>query len=82
MTSRDALTLIVIRTSIGLGCSYLASIFLSEGYARGGFFVPFAVGIFVMLGLTASFFGDMKAWVYFATTLGLAALILLLGIPS
>jgi hypothetical protein len=81
MISREALSLYVIRISVGLGGSFLAAIFVSEAFVHGGFFVPFAVGVFVMTGLTARLFGQVKVWVYCLATLVLTALLLLLGIP-
>jgi len=48
---------------------------------HGGFFVPYAVGVFVMVGLCARFFGKVRLPVYFAATLALTALLLLIGIP-
>jgi hypothetical protein len=81
MTGRDELSLYVIQVSLGLGGSLLAALFASEAYVHGGFLVPFAVGVFAMVGLTARFFGRVKIWVYCVATLGLTALLLILGIP-
>ena len=81
MIGRETLSLYVIRVSVGLGGSILAAIFASEAYVHGGFFVPFAAGVFVMTGLVARFFGEVRVWMYCLATLGLTALLLLLGIP-
>ena len=81
MIGREALSLYVIRISVGLGGSLLAAIFVSEAYTHRGFFVPFAVGVFVMTGLTARLFGEVRIWIYCLATLGLTVLLLLLGIP-
>jgi hypothetical protein len=81
MIGRETLSLYVIRISVGLGGSFLAAIFVSEAFVHGGFFVPYAVGVFVMTALTARFFGGVKIWVYCLATLGLTLLLLLLGIP-
>jgi hypothetical protein len=81
MIGREALSIYVIRISVGLGGSLLAAIFVTEAYVHGGFFVPFAVGVFVMIGLTARLFGKVKVWVYCLATLGLTLLLLVLGIP-
>jgi hypothetical protein len=81
LIGREALSLYVIRVSVGLGGGLLAAIFVSEAFVHGGFFVPFAVGVFVMTGLCARLFGDVKVWVYCLATLALTALLLILGIP-
>ena len=81
MMGREELSLYVIKVSVGLGGSLLAAIFVSEAYVQGGFLVPFAVGVFVMVGLTARVFGQVRVWVYCLATLGLTALLLILGIP-
>ena len=81
MTGRDELSLYVIQVSLGLGGSLLAALFASEAYVHGGFLVPFAVGVFAMVGLVARFFGRVKIWVYCVATIGLTALLLILGIP-
>jgi hypothetical protein len=81
MIGRETLSIYVIRVSVGLGGSLLAAIFVSEAYVHGGFFVPFAVGVFVMIGLTARLFGKVKVWVYCLATLALTFILLLLGIP-
>jgi hypothetical protein len=74
---REALSLYVIQVSVGLGGSLLAAIFVSEAYLHGGFMVPFAAGVFVMVGLCARFFGGVKVWVYCLATFLLTALLLL-----
>ncbi len=81
MIGREELSLYVIQVSMGLGGSLLAAIFVSEAYAHGGFFVPFAVGVFVMVGLCARLFGRVRLRVYCLATLALTALLLFLGIP-
>jgi hypothetical protein len=81
MIGREELSLYIIQVSLGLGGSLLAAIFASEAYVHGGFLVPFAVGVFAMIGLTARFFGHVRIWVYCLATLGLTALLLLVGIP-
>jgi hypothetical protein len=81
MTGRDELSFYVIQVSLGLGGSLLAALFASEAYVHGGFLVPFAFGVFAMVGLTARFLGRVKIWVYCMTTLGLTALLLILGMP-
>ena len=81
MIDREALSLYVIKASMGLGGGLLAAIFASEAYVRGGFFVPFAVGVFVMVGLAARVFGQVRIWAYCALTLALTALLLIIGIP-
>ena len=81
MIGREELSLYVIQVSVGLGGSLLAAIFVSEAYVHGGFFVPFAAGVFVMLGLCARLFGKVRLRVYFAATLALTALLLFFGLP-
>jgi len=81
MTDRESLSLYVIKTSMGVGGGLLAAIFVSEAYVHGGFLVPFAIGVFVMVGLAARLFGQVRIWAYCLATLGLTALLLLLGIP-
>jgi hypothetical protein len=81
MIGRDELSLHVIRISVGLGGSLLAAIFAGEAYLHGGLLVPFAVGVFLMLGLTARIFGQLRVWVYCLATFGLTLLLLLLGLP-
>jgi hypothetical protein len=80
MIGREELSLFIIKASLGLGGGLLAAIFASEAYLHGGFMVPFAVGVFVMVGLCARFFGGVKVWVYCLATLALTVL-LLIGIP-
>jgi hypothetical protein len=48
---------------------------------HGGFFVPYAVGVFVMVGLCARLFGKVRLWVYCLATLAFTALLLFVGIP-
>ena len=81
MTGREELSLYVIKASMGVGGGFLAAIFVSEAYVHGGFLVPFAIGVFVMVGLAARLFGKVRIWAYCLTTLGLTALLLFLGIP-
>jgi hypothetical protein len=81
MTGREQLSLWVIKGSMGIGGSLLAAIFASEAYVHGGFMVPFALGVFVMVGLAARVFGRVKVWAYCLATLGLTALLVLLGLP-
>jgi hypothetical protein len=81
MIGREALSLYVIQVSLGLGGGLLAAIFVTEALVHGGFFVPYAVGVFVMVGLCARFFGKVKFWIYFLATLAFTALLLVLGIP-
>jgi hypothetical protein len=81
MTGRDELSLYIIQVFLGLGGSLLAALFASEAYVHGGFLVPFALGVFAMVGLVARFFGQVRIWVYCLVTLVLTALLLLLGIP-
>jgi len=81
MIGREQLSLYVIQISLGLGGSLLAAIFASEAYVHGGFLVPFAVGVFAMIGLVARSFGQVRIRVYCAATLGLSVLLLLIGIP-
>ncbi|MDA4117891.1 MAG: hypothetical protein OK455_06055 [Thaumarchaeota archaeon] len=82
MISREALSLYVIKGSLGLGGSLLAAIFVSEAVVKGGFLIPFAVGVFIMVGLTARFFGSVSVWVYCVATLGwVAFLLLVVGLP-
>ena len=81
MISRETLSLYVIKVSLGIGGSLLAAIFVSEAYLKGGFLIPFAVGVFIMIGLTARFFGSVKVWVYCLATLAWVALLLLVGLP-
>jgi hypothetical protein len=80
MTGREALSIHVIRVSVGLGGSLLAAIFVSEAYVHGGFFVPFAVGVSAMTGVAARLFGQVRIRVYGLATLGLTVLLLVLGI--
>ena len=81
MIGREELSLYVIQVSVGMGGALLAAIFASEAYLHGGFMVPFAIGVFAMVGLCARFFGGVKVWVYCLATLGLTVLLLLVGLP-
>jgi hypothetical protein len=66
---------------MGLGGGLLAAIFVAEAYVYGGFLIAFAIGAFVMIGLTARTFGKVRFWEYGLATLGMTSLLLLLGIP-
>ncbi len=66
---------------MGLGGGFLAAIFASEAYVHGGFLVLFAIGVFVMVGLAARLFGQVRIWAYCLTTLCLTALLVIVGIP-
>jgi hypothetical protein len=81
MITRETLSLYAIKGSLGLGGSLLAAIFVSEAYVHGGFFVPYAVGVFAMVGLCARLFGKVRLPVYCLATLAFTALLLFLGIP-
>ena len=81
MIGREELSLYVIKASVGLGGSLLAAIFVSEAYVHGGFFVPYAVGVFAMVGLCARLFGNVRLWVYCLVTLAFTVVLLFLGIP-
>jgi len=81
MIGREELSLYFIQVSMGLGGSLLAAIFVSEAYVHGGFFVPYSVGVFIMVGLCARLFGRVRLRVYCAATLAFTALLLLIGIP-
>ncbi len=80
MIGRARLSLYVIQLSLGLGGSLLAAIFASEAYLHRGFMIPYAVGVFVMVGLCARFFGRVSPMAYCAATLALTALLLVSGI--
>ena len=71
----------MIQGSLGLGGGLLAAIFASEAFVNGGFMVPYAIGVFVAIGLCARFFGGVRVWVYCLATLALTALILSVGVP-
>jgi hypothetical protein len=81
MMSRETLSLLVIKISVGLGGSLLAAIFLSEAYLHGGFFITYALGVFVMTCIIARLFGGVKIWLYCLSTVALTLLLLVLGIP-
>jgi hypothetical protein len=81
MIGREELSLYVIQLSVGLGGSLLAAIFVSEAYVHGGFFVPYAVGVFAMVGLCARLFGKVRLRFYCLATLALSVILLFLGIP-
>jgi hypothetical protein len=81
MIGREELSLYVIQVSMGLGGSLLAAIFVTEAWVHGGFFVPFAFGVFVMVGLCARLFGKVRLRVYCLATLAFTALLLFMGIP-
>jgi hypothetical protein len=81
MIGREELSLYVIKASVGLGGSLLAAIFVSEAYVHGGFFVPYAAGVFAMVGLCARLFGKVRLRVYCLVTLAFTAALLFLGIP-
>ena len=81
MVGREELSLYVIQASMGIGGSLLAAIFVTEAWVHGGFFVPYSLGVFVMVGLCARLFGKVKLWVYCLATLAFTALLLLVGIP-
>jgi hypothetical protein len=66
---------------MGLGGGLLAAIFAAEAYVYGGFLIVFALGAFVMIGLTARVFGKVKLWEYCLATLGLTLLLLLFRVP-
>jgi hypothetical protein len=54
---------------------------VTEALVHGGFFVPYAVGVFVMVGLSARLFGKVRVPFYCLATLAFTALLLVLGIP-
>ena len=81
MITRERLSMWVIQVSLGLGGGLLAALFASEAYLHGGFAISYAVGVFVMVGMSAKFFGGVKVWVYCLTTLVITVLLLALGIP-
>ena len=81
MIGREELSIYVIKASLGFGGGLLASIFLTEAYLHGGSMVYYALGVFVMVGLCARFFGGVRLWVYCLTTLSLTALLILIGLP-
>jgi hypothetical protein len=82
VTDREELSMYVIKGSLGLGGGLLAAIFVSEAYLHGGFMVPYAIGVFVMVGLCARFFGGVRVWVYCLATLAITALLLYVGLPT
>jgi hypothetical protein len=82
MLSRETLSLYVIRFSVGLGGSFLAAIFLSEAYLHGGFFITYAIGVFVMTCIVARLFGGVRIWLYCLSTLALTLLLLAIGLPT
>lgn len=81
MIGRERLSLYVIQFSLGLGGSFLAAIFASEAYLHGGFMVPYAAGVFLMVGLCARFFGKVSLRLYCLATLCLTLLLLASGVP-
>lgn len=80
MIGREELSLYVIQLSLGLGGSLLSAIFVSEAYLHRGFMIPYAIGVFVMVGLCARFFGRVSLRAYCLATLMLTALLLLSGV--
>lgn len=82
MLGRERLSLYVIKVSLGLGGSLLASIFASEAYVHGGFLIPFALGVFGMVGLTVRIFGRVSIWIYSIATLVFTLALIVVGIPG
>ena len=77
----EALPLFVIQVSVGVGGSFLAAVFASEAFLHGGFFVPFAVGVFLGIGLSVQTFGRVGFTRYCLATLVWLAVLLLVGLP-
>ena len=81
MIDRDNLSLLVIRLSLGFGGSFLSAIFAAEAYLRGGLMIGFAIGVFIMVGLTAHFFGHVGFRFYFLSTVVWTVVLLAVGLP-
>ena len=66
---------------MGVGGSFLAAVFAGEAYTHGGFFVPFALGLFLAIGLCVRVFGRVGFLRYSLATLVWLVALLVAGFP-
>lgn len=72
----------IIRLSMGLGGSFLAAAFAAEAYLRGGFFILFAAGVFLAVGLASRLFGKVGFGYYLLATVAWTVVLLVVGVPA
>jgi hypothetical protein len=75
---KEKISFIVIKTSLGLGGSFLSAAFILQAYLERGFFIPAAVVTFLLVALIARAFAGMRLPVFsLATVIWLSFLYLI-----
>ncbi len=68
MTTKERLSFLAIRVSLGIGGSFLAAAFILQAYLQRGFLIPAAPVIFVLIALTARSFAGMRIPIFSLST--------------
>ncbi len=68
MTTKERLSFLVIRISLGMGGSFLAAAFILQAYLQRGFLIPAAAVIFILIALTARSFAGMRILIFSLST--------------
>jgi len=80
--TREGVSLLLIRYSLGIGGSFLAGAFALEAFSFEGFMIPAAVFVFISTALIVYAFGRIRLHIFSLAVLAwLVVLILLLPPP-
>jgi hypothetical protein len=79
-TGKERLSFAVIRTSLGLGGSFLAAAFVLQAYLSQGFLIPAAVVTFILVSLTVRAFAGIRITVFSLLTVSWLVLLSLIHI--
>ena len=58
--TRERLSLLVIRLSLGVGGSFLTAAFVVQAFTLGGFMIPAAIATFILTALICYSFGKIR----------------------
>jgi hypothetical protein len=66
---KEKISFIAIKTSLGLGGSFLSAAFILQVYLERGFFIPAAMVTFVLVALIVRAFAGMRLPIFSLATL-------------
>ena len=78
MSPKERVSFIVIRTSLGIGGSFLSAAFILQAYLLRGFLIPAALVTFILVALIVRAFAGMRLPIFSAATLVWLALLYLI----
>lgn len=78
MSPKERLSFIAIRTSLGMGGSFLSAAFILQAYLERGFLIPAALVTFILIALIVRAFAGMRLPIFSLATLVWFALLYLI----